>query len=366
MPKFHEVYGDDVYSQSLDAVERRKGAICPFILSQCDGGGNRHQTKIKLKNSRIEGFFNPGIDAVIPGVCSIEYGNEAWIVCPRRLLGFPQSKDNNHTINEFLNNHERESLIAAGLPTGTELGVWAEVYLQHGDDDVSINYHFDFVVAEIAREAMLSDVLHGYGIVSEEDKEEAVKSAITGGYLRGKRSVDTPVPVLPNLRSPVIIEVMTASTSGSDSEAGTDIAASFSDAILGNEHHCPGINKRQVWGRMATQLFAKSALAESWGGKTVWLVQDQLLNNIELTTRLDLERVPEAISGTINFLCMSYKEGCKGPNSLVLHSYRSRHSGMNLEGSNACTDILLPKVNPGKKELMKSVLRRKLSAIIVL
>jgi len=40
---------------------------------------------------------------------------------------------------------------------------------------------------------------------------------------------------------------------------------------------------------MATQLFAKSALAEEWGGKTVWLVQDQLLKNIQLTTKLRLQ-----------------------------------------------------------------------------
>ena len=159
---------------------------------------------------------------------------------------------------------------------------------------------------------------------------------------------------------------MTASTSGSDTEAGTDIASSFRDAILGNEHNCPGINKRQVWGRMATQLFAKSALAEFWGGKTIWLVQDQLLKNIELTTKLRVESAAPSEGGTVNFLSMKYNQGERGMNSLTLSNYFEKSSGISFEGNNECTDILLPKMYPDKKELLKSVLRRELSAIIKL
>ena len=58
---------------------------------------------------------------------------------------------------------------------------------------------------------------------------------------------------------------------------GQIFSSAFKSLLLGLDYQGPGINKRQVWGRMATQLFAKSALAESWGGKTFWLVQDQLL-----------------------------------------------------------------------------------------
>ena len=142
---------------------------------------------------------------------------------------------------------------------------------------------------------------------------------------------------------------MTASTSGSDTEAGTNIAASFTDAILGMEHNCPGINKRQVWGRMATQLFAKSALAEAWGGKTIWLVQDKLLKNIELTTKLTVDSTPKpTATGTINFLSMKYKDGEKGINSVLLSDYSEKSAGISFDGNNECTDILLPKIYPKK------------------
>jgi len=117
---------------------------------------------------------------------------------------------------------------------------------------------------------------------------------------------------------------------------------------------------------MATQLFAKSALAEEWGGKTVWLVQDQLLKNIELTTKLSLNESNESGNGTINFLSVSYNDGEKGIDSLRFKKYSEKDAGLDFNGNKKATDILLPKVNPDKKTLLKAVLRRKLSAVISL
>ncbi|QTR49835.1 hypothetical protein [Candidatus Thiothrix anitrata] len=365
MPKFYEVYGRDVYDQSEVAVAERKAAYCPFTENVCDGGGNRHQTKIKLAGSELRGFFNDELSSVIPGICSIQYGDEIWVVCPRRLLGFFSKRDGVPDINESLHAHEREALINAGVPRGIELGVWPEVYLQYGDEDSSINYHFDFVIAPIRRNKSFSWLLKSYNI-SDEENEAFKAAAKIGKYLEGKYSPNKEQPILPDIISPIVIEVMTASTSGSDKEVGTDIAASFADAIKGNDHNCPGINKRQVWGRMATQLFAKSALAEEWGGKTIWLVQDQLLKNIELTTKLNLD-VPSAdSSGTINFLSMTYADEQKGIESLRFLKYSKKSAGLDFQGNQMATDILLPKVNPDKKVLLKAILRRKLSAIIFL
>jgi hypothetical protein len=174
----------------------------------------------------------------------------------------------------------------------------------------------------------------------------------------------TPIAYLPDLTNPVIVEVMTASTSGSDHSAGTDIATSFTHAIQGLEHNCPGINKRQVWGRMATQLFAKSALAEFWGGKTVWLVQDKLLNNIELTTKMALNNIPDSKSGSINFLSMTYDGVKKGIGALKVVGYSEKEAGIAFAGTNSCSDILLSKVMPDKKQFLISVLRRPLSTLI--
>jgi hypothetical protein len=203
-----------------------------------------------------------------------------------------------------------------------------------------------------------------YDGLEKDEIDELIKSAKVGKYIRGKYDENKSIEILPNLISPFIIEVMTASTSGSDKESGTDIASSFTNAILGQEHNCPGINKRQVWGRMATQLFAKSALAESWGGKTIWLVQDQLLKNIELTTRLKFSNTQNSNTSTINFLSMSYNSSSQERGFVSFSAYVEKSAGLNFNGNNDCTDILLPKIYPSKKELLKSILRRELSAII--
>ncbi|MCX7069242.1 MAG: hypothetical protein NTW85_16340 [Methylococcales bacterium] len=63
---------------------------------------------------------------------------------------------------------------------------------------------------------------------------------------------------------------------------------------------------------------------------------------------------------------MKYKDGEKGINSVLLSDYSEKSAGISFDGNNECTDILLPKIYPKKKELLKSVLRRELSAIIKL
>lgn len=68
MPKFHEVYGRDVYDQSGSAIAERRVAYCPFTDNTCDGGGNRHQTKIKLDNSELRNCFDEELSSVIPGI----------------------------------------------------------------------------------------------------------------------------------------------------------------------------------------------------------------------------------------------------------------------------------------------------------
>ena len=363
MPKFYEVYGADVYDKTPNVVAERRAAYCPFTGTTCDGGGNRHQTKIRLDNSILRDEFDENLQSVIPGVCSIESGADVWIVCPRRLLGFKPS-NGPITVNASLKDHEREALIGAGLPRGVDLGVWSEVYLQYGDDDSTINYHFDFVISKIQKNVTFRSALNLHGVVTESDIEEIKLAAKKGGYMIGRFDFNMELSYFPDLTTPFVIEVMTASTSGSDTEAGTNIASSFRDAILGRPHNCPGINKRQVWGRMATQLFAKSALAEYWGGKTIWFVQDQLLKNIERTTKLRLETDTKESDGNVNFISMKYTQSERGIDSLRLSNYFEKSAGISFEGNNKCTDILLPKMQPDKKELLKSVLRRELSAII--
>lgn len=364
MPKFHEVFGQDVYDQSKEMMANRKCAGCPFSGNRCDGGGNRHQTKIDLKNSGLKNFFSDELDEVVPGICSIKSGDEIWITCPRRLLGFPSNTAEIPEVNEGLNDYQKEALIRAGVPTNIDIGVWTEVRLRYKDDDTSIKYDFDFLFAPIKRNTTFSWLFSEYKIDDKNAINGIKLAAKNGGYFSGKFDKNKKQKILPDLSNPIIIEVMTASTSGSDKKIGKDIQSAFEDAIWNREHNCPGINKRQVLGRMHSQIFAKSALAENWHGKTVWLLQDELLKYIEQTTRLDLSRVEEATEGTINFLSMSYDGENKGINALKLHSYSEIDSGVSADGEKQFTAALLPKKYPDKKILLKAVLRKKLSAII--
>lgn len=366
MPTINEVFGFSPDDKSDSAIQARFNALCPFTGSQCDGGGNRHQTRIRLQTSDLRSSFHPGLSSVVPGVCSIEHGARTWIVCPRRLLGFAPIRDA-VLPPQVLHEHEQRALLAAGLPAGVELGVWPEVYLNYGDDDSAINYHFDFVVARLHRDKSLNSILSSYVNIADDEKNLLLTIAKKSRYVTGRMDQDSAAELYPDLDSPYIVEVMTASTSGSDTSAGTDIASSFTNLILGNDHTCPGINKRQVWGRMATQLFAKSALAEAWGGKTVWIVQDELLKNIELTTKMSTSKESNDCEGkSINFVSLGFQNSKQATLSLRVNGLHKKEAGIDFDGSGKCVDILLPKVYPQKKELLKAVLRRKIAAVITL
>ena len=88
VPLIHEVYGFGPEEDTTEARQARFTATCPFIGGRCDGGGNRHQTKIKLNSSQLRNKFEQSLDSVVPGICSIRHGDTVWVVCPRRLLGF--------------------------------------------------------------------------------------------------------------------------------------------------------------------------------------------------------------------------------------------------------------------------------------
>lgn len=61
-------------------------------------------------------------------------------------------------------------------------------------------------------------------------------------------------------------------------------------------------NYRQVFGRMASQLFAKSEAAASWGGKTIWILQDVLLEYIQQTTAFRPEPFVGGKDGNVNMV----------------------------------------------------------------
>ena len=371
MPTIFDLFGFPLDDRSPSVETVRKARQCPFMDDVCDGGGNRYQTEIRLTATEpLTQYFNPDIQRVVPGVCSILTGEDVWVVCPRRLLAARHTGLGLPSINQALQPYERDLLINAGLPQNVKIGIWSEIVLKQRINDADINYHFDYVAAPLV-EKTLEQTLRELGLTTEQiiiEIKTLTDIARKNGYFEKKTRDLTNVPILlPDMTMLYILEVMTASTSGSDTENETDMRSAFRNAILFNQHTSPGINKRQVWGRMVTQLFAKTALTKQWGGTTVWIIQDELLRNIELTTRLKTNAVADNPQQNINLVVMHYEVSPENDRrKMSFKTTIKGDAGLDFNGNDTFTDILLPKIVPPKIELLRAILRRKMGAIVLL
>ena len=195
------------------------------------------------------------------GVCSVRLPREdvVWAICPRRLLTFGPSG-----VADSQAELAQRVFAIAGLDPDEEVSVWKEVSLREvGAAGRRFNYRLDYVL----------------------------RSTRPGA-------------------APVIVEVMTCSTSGGKQSRGTDIQGAFRRAVVSAHTavvdvvEAPGVNVRQVWARMASQMIAKSEAANSWGGRTIWVVQDPLVEYIRSNTALPLEALhaPDWTPGEVNML----------------------------------------------------------------
>ncbi len=249
MPVVAELYGqtlDDRIDPSLCRT-----AQCPFIGAICDGGGNRDMARVSASDLTLGHLFSRSVgqetEGWLPcGVCSVRTSsNKAWAICPHRLFGFgPNGVSPRHR------DLAQRVFRLAGFEPGQLVGVWPEITLSEiGEGGQQFRYRLDYV-------------------------------------LRAMDAASSP---------PIIVEVMTCSTSGGKKAKGTDIQAAFKRAVLfahtpaKEEVASPGVNLRQVWARMASQLVAKSEAANSWGGRTIWIVQDLLADYIRTQTALPLD-----------------------------------------------------------------------------
>ena len=107
--------------------ENRARAWCPFMDTECDGGGNRYLSALDLrKNPHLRKFF-PGKQIVQSGVCSLRLrdNEQPWIVCPRRLLSFrgqTPSAYQVHVLNQLAKYAE--------LTSGKIYRTWSEVKMK--------------------------------------------------------------------------------------------------------------------------------------------------------------------------------------------------------------------------------------------
>ena len=227
--------------------------------AQCDGGGNRDMARWRAHEQPLSPFFDASVGknggGWIPcGVCSVELDGRAWAICPRRLLTFGSG-----SLSSVQRAIAERIVNLAGFTSGETVNVWSEITLR--DNSAGVNYRLDYV-------------------------------------LQGEDG------------RPCIVEVMTASTSGGNKAQGTDIQSAFCNAVLfaegnrPNKGSSPGVNIRQVWARMASQLIVKSQIANAWDGLTVWVIQDQLANYMNTRTGLRLDELesPSWERGEVNVL----------------------------------------------------------------
>lgn len=309
MPKIYELLGYPISDNSPEITESRKRAFCPFISDTCDGGGNRYMSDINLKEHRELQELFPNMEHVPSGVCSIQISDKSspWIICPRRLLYMGKKAS-----AAVLHGETQSKLLEkCAFPKGISLGIWAEVKVKYSsenkEDCSEFDYTFDYVIMPIGRAS----------------KEQAINNTELGwtklekllrdsGYTFSMINGETYIEDFP-IGDPIIVEVMTSSTSGGNKKNRSCIPQAFEDCMLGKPHMAPGINYRQVWARMASQLIVKSQAAIAWGGKTIWVLQDLLANYISSSTALDLHKFISDHVDEVNILAFSYGENYKIP-----------------------------------------------------
>lgn len=303
MSKIFELFGYPLESWNEEARRNCQQARCPFMGGECDGGGNRYSSGINLETRKDLREYFPGRTSVQAGICSLRTrpGAQPWIVCPRRLLSLKATSQ--HQSATFAKLVE-----VSEVPAKSTLRAWSEVTLKlatENEDEEAKQFHysFDYVLTGLGRKP-ISDVARLIG------KSEAVaqKLAVANGYTLAQRGNQTWVDDFPS-EPIVIVEVMTSSTSGGDKKKRTQIAMAFEDAVKnGQAHRGPGINYRQVWARMVSQLIVKSQVGIAWGGKTIWLLQDVLADYISHSTALNLEKYVREHSDEVNMLAFGYGE----------------------------------------------------------
>ena len=309
MPKIFELFGYPLTDHSKAAKTARKSAHCSFMGRPCDGGGNRYSSQLKLASfPGLKKVFKleAAIEVVPAGVCSIKPQPHArpWIVCPRRLLALHRISKAH--VNTYQSDSETKLLKLLEYRAGTRIGVWAEVNLAYREEvdgqTKKFDYAFDYILVPLGRVPQSkAEQMSGLKWPALRVKLEE------NGFTIAKRNGETFVEDFP-IGAPSIVEIMTSSTSGGNKAKRTTIANAFEDALMGVDHAAPGINYRQVWARMVSQLIVKSEVALEWGGKTIWIVQDVLVDYICSSTALDIRKFLAERSSEVNMLSLAYGE----------------------------------------------------------
>lgn len=301
-----ELFGYPVDTWNQVAQANLSRCNCPFMDAECDGGGNRFLSGIRLpQNHPLKRFFLRK-SLVQAGVCSLQLkpGEQPWVVCPRRLLNYRTG-----SVSELQNRIKQELCDKSELVKGRRYNVWSEVKMKcpvvTTDGDSLFDYTFDYVIAGRAR-LPIAEIAE----MVELSEDEARKCLQKAGYTLCRKSGTTYCDDFPTYPL-VIVEVMTSSTCGGNKKKRTQISQVFEDTILklngvNVEPAGPAINYRQVWARMVSQLLVKSQIGMAWGGTTFWVLQDLLAHYISKTTALNLDEFLSAHKDEVNVISGGY------------------------------------------------------------
>lgn len=366
MSKIFELFGYRLDAWGPAAISNCRKAWCPFMDAECDGGGNRYLSSLNLKvRSDLRKHF-PKKKSVQAGVCSLRLRNDEqpWIVCPRRLLSLRGGRSNHQArVHEYLLNH-------SGFKNGTSVRVWSEVKMKlqttnEDDETKSFDYTFDYILAGSQRK-LLKEVSALIGKGATAVKKIAAENGFTVANRNGEEWIEN----FPS--DPItIVEVMTSSTSGGNKDNRTQIAMAFEDAVTkGMDHQGPGINYRQVWARMVSQLIVKSQVGLAWGGKTIWVLQDVLADYISSTTSLDLSKYVAANLDEVNILAFGYGTFASTPkdvDSIVNLEDATLYAGpiSTSDSDGGFIEIVKIGATPPKEALWKSLFNKKRSGSLM-
>jgi hypothetical protein len=278
--------------------------------------------------------------------------NEApWIVCPRRLFHIGDSWDVGTKIAKFI-------LKLANIPVGTTIGAWSEVKIKYDqltkNGQKTFDYTFDYLIMPLIKVTVEEAKLQS-GLSQRELEKLFKKNGLSYDLF----------PSGP----PIIVEIMTSSTSGGNKKDRSTIANAFEDAVLGKDHSAPGINYRQVWARMVSQLIVKSEVAHAWGGTTFWLLQDALINYISKSTALNLENFKSTTINEVNIVGLSYGKNYSNLTGLINLDDIDLYSGpitSSRETLPSFSDMIRTPVKPPKEVLVSLILRKSLDGTMTI
>lgn len=354
MSKIFELFGHRLNDTSAEARYSRNNALCPFMQAKCDGGGNRYLSNINLaRKPELRQVFNK-LDNIASGVCSLQlHQNETpWIVCPRRLI-YPLREQ--HKVDGYQARAIHHLWEIAGYQSPCQLGVWPELRISHRSEAKSFAYTFDYVIMSL--QSLDQDAIID---LTGESWHRVRPNLVKAGYTIAQRGNTEFVEDFPS-GEPLIVEVMTSSTSGGNKDKRSTIPMAVEDALLKDDHLAPGINYRQVWARMVSQLIVKSEVAIAWGGKTVWVLQDKLVDYISETTALNVHQFLAKNTDEVNILSLAYQENFESDSGVLELSSGDLFAGpisSTSQSQPSFQDMIRAPLLPSRAVLINAVTKR--------